>query len=406
MADISTLPALSPVVMEKVQSNFPSIVKGTTMGLDILKNIQETPLTNDEEKAAAIEKLTKVKRIVDKVDLLTKEVTSPLEDFIEQVKAFKKSIDYASKTKDGNEYTKAREVIEKYDQDKLRENERIKAQAEILKRMNLLKAEIKEGVSKRLIDMLAGQKKNIIDGMSRWEGALTLENIDTSYQKLINQKPSLKVDKYEACFGLDFMSPLKSAMTTEATTAYMEELKKEFPFEDFNKEYVETVSPIINEYRAKQEQIRTNLQKIKDAGEAERVKLEKERKEQLEAKAAADRKEVDAAATAATEAVEHTKEMDKVNAEFTAQVHTQDIEDGPMKNVASFENTATYLKPFAEVIGACALHPKFPGILKKNGKDVIDSVQWWLDWYADHTEAKPIKGIKIEKVAKTIIRKK
>jgi len=264
----SNLPALPPTVMEKVQSNFPSIMKGNALGIKLLKEVQTTPINNDEEKTVAIEKLTKVKAIVDKVDLLTKEVTEPIESFLDQVKSFKKAIDYANKTKDGNEYTRARAVVESYDQRKATEAAKAKAEAEVIRRMNILKAEIKEGVGKRLIDMLSGQKKNIIDGMSRWEQALTLENIDSSYEKLINQKPSLKKDRWEACFGLDFISANKSAMTPDATVLYMEELKKEFTYEEFNKEYVETVSPIINEYRAKQEQVRARLVEIKAAGES------------------------------------------------------------------------------------------------------------------------------------------
>lgn len=402
----TNLPSLPPTVMEKVQSNFPSIMKGNALGIKLLKEVQTTPITNDEEKQAAIEKLTKVKAIVDKVDLLTKEVTEPIESFLDQVKAFKKAIDYANKTKDGNEYTRARAVVEKYDIDKAAADAKIKAEAELLRQKNLLKSEIKEGVGKRLIDMLSGQQKNIVDGMSRWEGALTLENIDASYERLANQKPSLKTDKWEACFNNNFMSPLKNAMLPAEIIAYMEELKKEFPYEEFNKTYVEAVSPIINEYRAKQEQVRNRLIEIKAAGESERIRLEEERKKELEAKAAEARKEIEAAAAEAHESVEHQKEMDKMNAEFTAQVQTQDLEQGPMKKIASFESNDNFLKPLAEVIGACVLHPKFPGIMKKNGTDVIDAVQWWLDWYADHTEVKAIKGIIIKEVPKTIIRKK
>lgn len=402
----SNLPALPPTVIEKVQTNFPSIMKGNALGIKLLKEVQTTPIHNDEEKQFAIEKLTKVKAIVDKVDLLTKEVTEPIESFLDQVKSFKKAIDYANKTKDGNEYTKARAVIEKYDIDKAAAEAKVKAEAELLKQKNLLKAEIKEGVGKRLIDMLAGQQKNIIDGMSRWEQALTLENIDSSYEKLANQKPALKRDKWEACFGDNFTSPIKRAMLPADIIAYMEELKKEFPYEEFNKSYVETVSPIINEYRAKQDQVRAKLTEIKNAGEAEKVRLEEERKKELEAKAAEARKEIEAAADEAHRGVEHQKEMDKMNAEFTAQAQTQDLEQVPMKKIASFEDNKNFLKPFAEVIGACVLHPKFPGIMKKNGTDVIDAVQWWLDWYADHTEAKAIKGIVIKEVPKTIIRKK
>lgn len=397
------MPVLLPTVGEVAKKNMPFIIKGNGIVLDRLKNIQNTVITNDEERTVAAESLAKTKAVCDRVDLLIKEVVDPLETFIDAVKSYKKSIDYNSKTKDGNEYTKARAVIEAYDQVKAAENEKARAAAEFLKQQNLFKAEIKEGVARRLVDMISGQKKNIIDGMSRWESALTLANIDGAFEKISIQKPSLKIEKYNECFAVNFSLSGKP-MVPEVAAEYMESLKADYPYEKYNNEYVETVAPIINEYRAKKDVIKARLEEIQKAGEAERVRLEAARKAELEAKAQADLKVVNEQHAEAIENVEHQKEMDKMDAEFVEQVQTQDLDSGPMKRVASFESNEQFLKPFASVIGACALHPKFPGIMKKNGTDVIDSVQWWLDWYGANCKD-PIKGIVVKEVPKTIIRK-
>lgn len=401
----TTLPMLPPTVATVASANIPRIIKGNELAMLRLKKIQEMTITSDEQREAAVADLTTVKAITDKMDLLVKETVGPLEDFIDQVKSYKKSIDYASKTKDGNEYSRARAVIEAYDQAKAKAAEQARIKAEYEKKVNLYKSEIKEGVGRRFVEMMAGQKKNIIDGLAKWEGALTLTNLEASYEKLQSQKPSLKQDRYESCFGLDFASPNKGLLNPEETKAYMDELRKEFPYEKFNKEYIEAVAPIINEYRARKDQVKRHLEEIQKADEANRIALEEKRKADLQAKAEAERAAVEKEKEEGMEKVTHEREMDKMNAEFTEQMQTQDLESGPMKREASFEDAKNYLKPFAEVIGACALNPKFPGIMKKNGTDYVDHVQWWLDWFAANCN-QPVKGVVIKEVPKTIIRKK
>lgn len=399
----SNLPALPSTTMEVAKANLPRIIKGNEIAVTLLKEIQMQEIATDEDRQASIEKLAKTKAVTDKLDLLIKETVGPLEDFIDQVKSYKKSIDYASKTKDGNEYTKAKAVIEAYDQAKAKEAERIRLEAEFLKKQNLYKAEIKEGVGRRLVDMISGQKKNIIDGMSRWEAGLTLANFELSFEKLAVQKPILKKDKWEECFKISAQPG--QLMTKEVFDAYLEELRKEYPYENYNAQFAEATAPILNEYRAKKDAVKRKLEEIQKASEEAKVALEQKRKDELEKQRQEQIKIADQQQVEAMEKVDHEKEMDKMNAEFTEQVQTQDIEDLPMRKVASFEDDANYLKPFAEVVGACALNPKFPGIMKKNGTDYVDHVQWWLDWYAGNCKD-TIKGIKIVNVPKTIIRKK
>jgi len=399
----SNLPALPSTTMEVAKANLPRIIKGNEIAVTLLKEIQTQEIATDEDRQAAIEKIAKTKAVTDKLDLLIKETVGPLEDFIDQVKSYKKSIDYASKTKDGNEYTKAKAVIEAYDQRKAKEAERIRLEAEFLKKQNLYKAEIKEGVGRRLVDMISGQKKNIIDGMARWEAGLTLANFELSFEKLAVQKPILKKDKWEECFKIS--SQPGQLMTKEVFDAYLEELRKEYPYENYNAQFAEATAPILNEYRAKKDTVKRRLEEIEKASEEARVALEQKRKDELEKQRVEQIKIADQQQVEAMEKVDHEKEMDKMNAEFTEQVQTQDIEDLPTKRIASFEDDANYLKPFAEVVGACALNPKFPGIMKKNGTEYVDHVQWWLDWYAGNCKD-AIKGIKIVNVPKTIIRKK
>ena len=239
--------------------------------------------------------------------------------------------------------------------------------------------------------------------MARWEAGLTLANFELSFEKLANQKPILKKDKWEECFKIPFQQG--QLMTKEVFDAYLDELRKEYPYENYNAQFAEATAPILNEYRAKKDTVKRRLEEIEKASEEAKVALEQKRKDELEKQRQEQIKIADQQQVEAMEKVDHEKEMDKMNAEFTEQVQTQDIEDLPTKRIASFEDNANYLKPFAEVVGACALNPKFPGIMKKNGTDYVDHVQWWLDWYAGNCKD-AIKGIKIIQVPKTIIRKK
>jgi len=83
--------------------------------------------------------------------------------------------------------------------------------------------------------MISGQKKNIIDGMARWEAGLTLANFELSFEKLAVQKPILKKDKWEECFKIPFQQG--QLMTKEVFDAYLEELRKEYPYENYNAQF-------------------------------------------------------------------------------------------------------------------------------------------------------------------------
>ncbi len=78
-----------------------------------------------------------------------------------------------------------------------------------------------------------------------------------------------------------------------------------------------------------------------------------------------------------------------------------DVEAGPSKKKASFENDVMWLKPLQEVIGHVALSGMT--IRKKNG-EYIDSVAWWLTKF--ETLGKEVKGIQLVDIAKTIVKGK
>ena len=88
--------------------------------------------------------------------------------------------------------------------------------------------------------------------------------------------------------------------------------------------------------------------------------------------------------------------------DFTAQAMTADIDAGPSKKVFSFENDAMWLPAFLQVVSKCAIHPKFKGIMAKDG--YVPEVKKWMDFYSANV-GEPLKGLKTDQVAKTIVKK-
>jgi hypothetical protein len=106
---------------------------------------------------------------------------------------------------------------------------------------------------------------------------------------------------------------------------------------------------------------------------------------------------------AATQAISDEKDMNVLEGDFTQQMMTADIDAGPSKKVASFENDAAWLPVFLQVVTKCAGHPKFKGIMAKDG--YIPEIDKWMKFYSASV-GEPLKGLKFTEEAKTIVRKK
>ena len=190
-------------------------------------------------------------------------------------------------------------------------------------------------------------------------------------------------------------------MTPEQEDEYLVELKAEFTYPDYNAKFQQIVAPIKNEYLAKIPQIKERLQQQAKADAAEKERLKKENEERI------DREKAQALAAAAKkdqeakQSIEDEKDLGNMNADFTAQAMMSDVETGPSKTVFVFENDAAWLQPFLQVVSKCAVHPKFKFKVKGVYVPEIDK---FMKFYSQYV-GEPLKGLKAEQVAKTIVKK-
>lgn len=392
MSDIIIQPKINSIA-EKFSANVPRLIKGNELAIGILKDIQTTVIESDEQREEVVQKLTKVRDVYGKVNGLRTEISGPLDELKDYLMSFERPI--SDKEKD-NEYSRAKLVVTQYDQFKLDAKKKAELAALQQQQIANYKADLKASVGKGLTSMMSGIKSNLIQGMTTWCKALTLEDFDAKNAELVARNPKpLPIDKYNACFHMNFD---RLAIINEADTkAFIEGLKAEYPYQGFSDTYVAMATEILNEYRAKMPVIKEELIANKNNKEAAALRLQKMEEEE---KAALDK--VQQETTQALTAVDDAKDMDKMEAIFVQQMQTNDLEAGPVKHIVEFENDKNWLAFFLNVVSEVAVSSRMVAIRKKNG-EYIDSIAWWMDKFA--TLGRPGKGLKVTEVAKTILRK-
>lgn len=379
-------------VAQIIEKNVGFLEKASSAVIENLKDVQAMEIKTEEDKAEAIDVLAKCRAIYEKVQTTRKEATTPIDDIKSWLMSFERPIDPEGKD---NEYSRAKANVNAYDQKKLDIKKKAELDAEMARKVNVYKAELKASVGKGLAEMVAAQKKNIIQQMAVWEQQVTLENFDLMLERINNPKGAvLKQEIYDKCFHTNFKPSY--LLNADLTKEYIESLKKGYPYETFNKDYQAIAAEILNVYREKMPSIKLRLEEIK--GNAEKEAL---RKKELEEQALKEAQQVDVQASEAIKDIENQKDMATVEAEFIRQGTLADVEAGPSKKKASFENDAMWLVPLQQVIGHVATSGI--NIRKKNG-EYIDSIQWWLTKF--ESLGKEVKGVKMEDVAKTIVKGK
>ena len=353
----------------------------------------------DETYAEAEATLSDAKMLYDQMSAKRKAFTDPIRKAIEEIMLYENAINYT--TDKSNKYNRARKVLEDYNQQKLEATRKAEYEAKLVADQLKYKARYKANVMQQLNDMLTGVHKNLLSGMAEWEKGLTLETIVVKEEGLKKSNPTLKQDHYNGCFRRWGQEPF--VMNEKEEDNYLLELKKEFTYEMYNEKFQLIVAPLKNEYLAKIPDIRAKLEEIAKATQAKKEEMEKKRLADLEAARLQSFKVVEEQKALQDQAIKDEKDLGTMEADFTQQALTSDLEAGPTEKVASFTNDKLWLKPFAAVIGKVSLSPKFKGIMDSKGFPRKE-VQWWLDQYGSLV-GEPIEGITLTEVAKTAIRK-
>jgi hypothetical protein len=385
-----------------VSAQVKSLSEFLQAGLDsIVKDLDGIETIDSDEKAAEAEHVLSLsKKVYDKMSAKRKSFTDPIKAEIEKIMTYENQINYNSKTE--NKYTRARKVLEAWQQKKIDEKKKKEYEAWLVAEQLKYKAEYRGKIEKALTEMLAGLHKTLISNMMVWESNLTLETIDTAAQKLKESKPALKIEYFAKCFKPWMQRP--EIMSMKQEEEFLKEVQKDLSYDKYNEEYAKIVAPIKNEYLAKIPALKQHLEEVKVADDKKKAELQKKLDDEREAKRLADIKAVDDAAAAKEQEIRDKQEMEGYHADFTQQAMTSDLDAGPSKKAVSFADDKLWLKPLLEVISKVAVHKKFKGIKDTKG-NVRKELQWWLDQYASCI-GEPMEGLNVEEVAKTIIRNK
>lgn len=356
-------------------------------------------IVNDQQYEEAEESLTQAKGLYDMMSARRKQFTDPIKKAIEEIMVYENAINYTAKSE--NSYNRARKVLDDYNQKKIDAKKVAEHEAWLRSEQMKYKAEYKAKIQDQLLDKLSGLHKNVLQAMVDWEKKMTLENIEEKTKNLRDSQPKLKEEHYNECFRRWNAKPM--IMGPDQEDAYLAELKKELPYGTYNEKFQQLIAPLKNEYLARVGEIKTRLEELAkvDAKKQAEMKAAQEtamKKKMEEDLAAASKKnEQD------KQIVQDEKDVSFIEADFTEQAMTSDIDAGPSKKVARFENDAMWLTALLQVIGKVAVHPKFKGIMAKDG--YVPEVKKWLDFYSANI-GEPLKGLTFDEVAKTIVRKK
>lgn len=404
MADQQPLPAPLPEQQQQGLKQTPYVIQlrqflqvRRDAALKDLGSIQA--VTTDEDYESAEATLATAKKLYDVMTLKRKMFTDPIKKQLEELTSYENTINYNAKSP--NEYLRVRALLDQYNQKKVDEKKVAEHEAWIRSEQMKYKAEYKAKVAEQLTGKINGLYKNVIQQMSDWEKGLKLETVDQSYDKLRQSNPSLKMEHYDSCFYPWKARP--DIMGVKQEEEYLVELKKELTYEAYNEKFQQLVAPVKNEYLARIDHVKAALKMKAQADEATRKKLEADAEAERQRKMAEEIKAADARRDEELKAVKDQLDIDKVEADFTQQMMTADIDAGPTKTVARFANDAQWLNAFLKVVAKCAAHPKFKFYDTKKG--YRPEIAKWLEFYGANI-GEPMEGIVLEERAKTIVRAK
>lgn len=276
-------------------------------------------------------------------------------------------------------------------------------------------ARIKAALKQRVVDGTFLAIQNMNNSIRAYFNEITLDNWDEKVKKF-NLKPRLKESVYNDFFAIAYNHEILDVNVFYAIVA---EVKKEFPYEQVNTDYVQSAEGTVKMWKEDLPKKREELEKLaalekENAVQAELLKQELREKQEREQKEAEEK--------LAKEREQQQKEIqaqldeEKLQNEFKAQIQSQsgpEIKNVRKERVAILSCPDTdVVKVISKVLYACFTNPKFEGLYKtKRGKVVgLDEAGHpvYSDWLAPLLEfvakhhAGEIEGITFKEKVSTI----
>ena len=386
------------------QQYLPTMKLGHDRGVALMS--QYTSIDDDDKRHEVHDTLLAIKATYDKVFGMRKEITTYLDELKANFMQYEKPLSPENKS---SEYMRLRNMLTIYDQKKLEEKREAERVARQKKEFEDAMVDIEASVLTMLNNLMADKARIADEICSRFFADTTLDNFDKRMSEFRVMKPKLKVDEYEACFSTTHTNPL--------IRDYLDGFKKVETYEKWNQTFLDRCMPVINEWRAKIDQHKEHLTKLKNASdESERSRIadEQARKEAAD-KERRDR-ELREQALRENQVVEKNASTAKLENSFVEQITTQQLgETGPVNKKLIFTKPEGQLKALTTIIYQCMIHKKFPGIEKidrKTGQKIkdkfgdpeyVEGVSYWVDFFQKNCDA-AIPDTKVIEQTKTIIR--
>jgi len=404
--ELQTIPQekIKPV-LALIEQSLPVMIQGRDKAVAAMKGITAVESDEDVEKANGL--LVRVRSTFDKVQGLRTEITKPLDELKEMLMVYEKDISTDAKAK--NDYNRIRQMIGDYQQKKLDEQKKKDAEAARNKAVELAKVNMRQVMQNNFNKVFNELSINIDKYAREHFNTSTVETWDAAVASFSKIVPKLKMDLYEKCFILQ-----NTGLTPEEQVEFGRQLVAEISYESQNEEYKKIAMPILADWKARIPELKAEKIKIEAAGEEERARLEKEKKQREEKEASDKQAELDRQQKQKDDEAQQQANLDTMQAEFVEQAVNQTAEDtGPVKKVLKFNDPKKVPKALSEIIYHCFLK-KFEVQKKDRDKnwvfdskgrpEYVDEVQKWINYFQKNCDAF-IDGTEIFDDSKVIIRK-
>lgn len=398
------LPALiNELSVATIEDIFAQMEKSANGNVAALKKV--TAIATDEEDEKVESLLVKTRRTFQKVETLRKGITSPLDDMKKLLMEPEKLISNAVGT--NNEYERVKKLRDSYAETK-RQLE-IKRQAEIKRKkdISLEKVRIKNAYESLANEGVLQANEDLNATLRKTFAETTLEKFE-ALQNRMKKGAKLRQQVYDGWFDTLVNANL-GLVPKKDVEAIRDEVKAEKTFALMSEEYDVVSQKTMDSWGDKLPELKTALEQ---GAEAAKELADKASKEEEERNKKAREKQKDES--------EASLKGAQLNAEFGAQMEMQSGEvehKGKVTKRAILEAAnEDLIAVISELFFEVFIHPKYPGILKKDRSGKLQEtesgdpvyVDWFeslLKFYANNCE-ETVPGIRIVEEVTTTQRAK
>lgn len=382
--------------------------------MKILDTVQ--PPENDEDYEYNNQQLALVKDQYNKILALRKPITEQTDAFKEYMMQFERPFNPTSAK--SNPYLEKRKLQEQYEQKKLDAKRKLEQETAKKKALENLKVDLKTMVLEKLSNNVIETVKKADEYARTLFNTLTVENFDEESERFKKQKPKLKQETYDNCFGVYklLLDAEKSIITSEQFDEFITQTKAEETYDKWNVKIQEGVAPILNEWRAKIPDLKKELITRTNADAETKKHLEQEKAKRDAEDKATREQELQKMQQQNQQNLNEEAQLLKMGNELQSQAVIQQAGDtSAVTLVLKFTEDNKIGKALMQIMYHCMSHKDFPGIQKrdrtkklivddKGRPEYVEGVQWWIDFFLKNCNAH-VDGTTVFEDAKIQVRR-